>query len=208
MYKAFQSVDWVQDALYKLENLKQEKKTAEQVVTEFKQLIGQAGLTTKSMSNNIHFIWLFWKTLNYSLAHKIMFGEVIPRMIDDWFEKAIQFDTNYWEAMAIFGQNRKNDTKITNRSKGNASNAGRQGTERLIAQMKQTERKRRRRNRRKSTQWRMLLPQSEHWQKMKEKPLQRWCWKAKRIFKLEDWISVSTSFHYDWPCTSSRDWKE
>ena len=45
-----------------------------------------------------------------------MFGKTIPRTIDDWFEKAIQFDTNYQEAMAIFGQNRKNDTKTMNRS--------------------------------------------------------------------------------------------
>ena len=37
--KAFQSVDRVQDALCKLKNLRQGKKTAEQIVTEFKQLI-------------------------------------------------------------------------------------------------------------------------------------------------------------------------
>ena len=46
-----------------------------------------------------------------------MFGEVIPRTIEDWFEKAIQFDTNYREASAIFGPNRRNnDSKSTNRS--------------------------------------------------------------------------------------------
>ena len=88
----------------------------EQVVTEFKQLIGQAGLTTRSMSNNIHLIGLFRKALNYSLAHKIMFGEVIPRTIDDWFEKAIQFNTNWREVTAIFGSNKKNDNKMMNRS--------------------------------------------------------------------------------------------
>ena len=57
--KAFQSADQVQDALCKLENLKQGKKTAEQVVTEFKQLIGQAGLTTRTTSDHIHLIGLF-----------------------------------------------------------------------------------------------------------------------------------------------------
>ena len=109
VHKAFQSVDRVQDAICKLENLKQGKKTAEQVVTEFKQLIGQAGLPTRSMSDNIHLIGLFWKALNYSLAHKIMFGKVIPRTIEDWFKKVIQFDTNYWEATTIFGQSWKNN---------------------------------------------------------------------------------------------------
>ena len=103
--KAFQSVDQVQDALCKLENLKQGKKMAEQVVTKFKQLIGQAGLTTRLMSDNIHLVGLFRKALNYSLAHKIMFGKVIPRTIDNWFEKVIQFDTNYQEVTATFGQN-------------------------------------------------------------------------------------------------------
>ena len=44
-----------------------------------------------------------------------MFGEVIPRTIDDWFEKAIQFDTNYRETTAISGQNQKNE-KMMNRS--------------------------------------------------------------------------------------------
>ena len=87
--------------------MKQGKKTAEQVITKFKQLIGQAGLTTRSTSDNLHLIGLFQKALSYSLAHKIMFGEVIPRTIEDWFEKVIQFDTNYREATAIFGQNRR-----------------------------------------------------------------------------------------------------
>ena len=86
------------------------------MVTEFKQFIGHAGLTTRSMSNNIHLIGLFRKALNYSLSHKIMFGGTIPRTIDDWFKKVIQFDTNYWEAMAIFGQNKRNDNKTTSRS--------------------------------------------------------------------------------------------
>ena len=57
--KAFQSADRVQDAICKLENLKQGKKMVEQVVTEVKQLIRQAGLMMRSMSNNIHLIGLF-----------------------------------------------------------------------------------------------------------------------------------------------------
>ena len=70
------------------------------------------------MSNNIHLIGLFRKALNYALTHKIMFGEVIPRMINDWYEKAIQLDTNWREATAIFGSNsnKKNENKTTNRT--------------------------------------------------------------------------------------------
>ena len=114
--KAFQSADKVQDALCKLENLKQGKKTAEQVVMEFKQLIGQAGLMTRTMSDSIHLIGLFRKALNLSLAHKIMYGKVISRTIEDWFEKVIQYDTNYRQATAIFGPIRKNNERTTNRS--------------------------------------------------------------------------------------------
>ena len=44
---------------------------AEQIVTEFKQLIRQAGLITRSMSDNIHLMGLFRKALNYSLTHKM-----------------------------------------------------------------------------------------------------------------------------------------
>ena len=44
-----------------------------------------------------------------------MFDKVIPRTINNWFEKMIQFDTNYREVMAIFGQNQKNE-KTINRS--------------------------------------------------------------------------------------------
>ena len=114
--KAFRSADRVQDKLCKLENLKQRKKTAEQVVTEFKQLIGQAGLTTRMMSDHIHLIGLFQKALNLPLAHKIIYGEVIPQTIKDWFEKVIQFDMNDWEAMAIFGPNEKNNKRMTSRN--------------------------------------------------------------------------------------------
>ena len=91
-------------------------RTAEQVVTEFKQLIGQARLATRSMSDNIHLIGLFRKALNYSLTHKIIFEKVIPRTIKDWFKKAIQFDTNWREATAIFGSNKQNENKIMSRS--------------------------------------------------------------------------------------------
>ena len=45
-----------------------------------------------------------------------MFCKVIPQTIDNWFEKTIQFDTNYREVMAIFGQNKRNNDKTMSRS--------------------------------------------------------------------------------------------
>ena len=116
--KAFQSTDCVQDAVHKLETLKQGKKTVEEIIMEFKQLMGEAGLESRSRSDHIHLIGLFRKALNPQLSQQIMFGEVIPQTINDWFNKAIQFDTNYQEAMAIFGSNfgRKNKNKGGNKN--------------------------------------------------------------------------------------------
>ena len=72
---------------------------------------------TRTTSDHIYLIGLFQKALNLSLAHKIMYGKVIPRMIKDWFKKAIQFDTNYQEATAIFGPIKRNNERTTNKSR-------------------------------------------------------------------------------------------
>ena len=66
--KAFRSGDQIQDAICKLENLKQGKKTVEQIMMEFKQLIRQAGLTMRMMSDNIHLIGLVTNSFS-SLQH-------------------------------------------------------------------------------------------------------------------------------------------
>ena len=80
---------------------------AEQVVTEFKQLIRQAGLTTRSASDNIHLIGLFRKALNHPLAHKIMFGGTIPRTIEDWFEKRSSWIQTIEKRQPFSAQTRK-----------------------------------------------------------------------------------------------------
>ena len=62
---------------------------------EFRLLVGQAGLGNTSTSDHLHLIGLFQKALNPPLARKILFGDIVPTTIQDWYSKAIQYDTNF-----------------------------------------------------------------------------------------------------------------
>jgi hypothetical protein len=116
--KAFRSADRVQEAINKLEILKQGKKTAEELVTEFRHLASMAELEQTTRSDNIHLIGLFRKALNPQLSRRILFGDAVPKTFEEWVEKAIQIDTNYRMALQILGQTsgktRNNDNKRTN----------------------------------------------------------------------------------------------
>ena len=101
---AFRTYDRTQDAMNKLIALKQGNRTAEELITEFRLLAGQAGLDTTTASDHIHLIGLFRNALTPQLARRILFREVVPKTINDWCAKAIQFDTNYRMAMAITGR--------------------------------------------------------------------------------------------------------
>ena len=108
---AFKAADRTGEAMNALNNLKQGNKTAEELAMEFRLLAGQAGLETKSHSDNIHLIGLFQNALHPSLSRRILFGEVVPKTIEEWIAKAIQYDMNYQMALALTGQ--------TNRTTGN-----------------------------------------------------------------------------------------
>jgi hypothetical protein len=92
---AFRATDRVRDAVNRLETLKQGKKTAEELVTEFWQIVGQAGMEQQSKSDHLHLIGYFRKALEPRLQNKILFGTDIPKTIDEWTELAIQYDTNW-----------------------------------------------------------------------------------------------------------------
>jgi Zinc knuckle/Retrotransposon gag protein len=104
---AFKPEDRTQDAMNKLTILKQGNRAAEELVTEFRLLAGQAGLSDKTESDNMHLIRMFQSALNGPLAKKILFGEEVPRTIEGWFRKAIQYDVNYRMALAIMGKTPK-----------------------------------------------------------------------------------------------------
>ena len=74
------------------------------MITEFRLLASQAGMTDITSSDNLHLIQLFQNALNPTLAKKILLSESIPKTFKDWMDHAIQYDTNYRMAMAIIGK--------------------------------------------------------------------------------------------------------
>src|SRR6266568_4607169 len=85
----------------KLERIHQGTWNVEEFITEFKLLIGQAGLTTQSFTDNVHLIEIFRKALHPRLAERILYGETIPETIEGWYKKAIQYEGNFRMANAF-----------------------------------------------------------------------------------------------------------
>jgi hypothetical protein len=84
--KAFQAGDQVQDAVNRLEMLRQGKKTAEELNMEFLQIVGQAGMDRKTPSDHLHLIGYYRKALEPRLSQKILFGNDVPKTINRWME--------------------------------------------------------------------------------------------------------------------------
>jgi hypothetical protein len=118
--KAFRAADRVQDMVNRLETLRQGKKTAEELNTEFLQIVGQAGMNRKTPSDHLHLIGYYRKTLEPRLSHMILFSDNVPKTIDD----SIQFDTNWRMGNLFFNQDIKTNPlkqkADTNKSNGNA----------------------------------------------------------------------------------------
>jgi hypothetical protein len=122
--KAFWATDWVRDVVNRLEMLRQGKKTAKELNTDFLQIVGQAGIDRKTPSDHLHLIEYYRKVLEPRLSCKILFSDDVPKMINGWMEKAIQFDTNWRMGSLFFNQDIKaNSLKQkadTNKSNGDA----------------------------------------------------------------------------------------
>jgi hypothetical protein len=80
--KAFQAADQVQDVVNRLETLGQGKKTAEELNTEFLQIVGQAGRDRKTPSDHLHLIRYYRKTLEPRLSRRILFSDGVPKTMD------------------------------------------------------------------------------------------------------------------------------
>jgi hypothetical protein len=80
----------------RLETLRHGKKTAEELNTEFLQIVGQAGMDRKTPSDHLHLIGYYRKALEPRLSCKILLSNSnnIPKTMDGWMDKAIQFDMN------------------------------------------------------------------------------------------------------------------
>ena len=105
-----------QEAIHQLALLKQGKKTAEEIVTEFRLLIAHAGYTVQTPSDHLHLIEKLQKVLNPSLVKKIMLLDNPPTTIDEWVRRAITIDGQYRMTMDVL--NRKmNDGRSKNDDK-------------------------------------------------------------------------------------------
>ena len=71
------------------------------MITEFRLLVGDVGLSTNSASDQIHLIKMFMNCLNPQLKKKIIFRDNVPRTIEGWYEKATQYDSKCWLTQAM-----------------------------------------------------------------------------------------------------------
>jgi hypothetical protein len=107
----------------RLETLRQGKKTAEELNTEFLKIVGQAGMDRKTPSDHLNLIGYYRKMLEPRLSRRILFSDDVPKTINGWMEKAIQFDTNWRMGNLFFNQDTKASPSKqrvdTNKSNGN-----------------------------------------------------------------------------------------
>jgi Zinc knuckle len=102
--------------------LRQGKKTAEELNTKFLQIVQQAGMDRKTLSDHLYLIGYYRKALEPRLSCKIFFSDNVPKTIDGWMEIAIQFDMN-WRMENLFfnpdikaSSSEKADTNKSNRN--------------------------------------------------------------------------------------------
>jgi len=110
----FKSENTKEDAIRKLEKLKQGKKRAEELITEFKLLVGDAELSMDDEADPTYLVRLFCRALNPRLKSQIVYGEKVPKAIKDWFQKAVQFDNNNREAEHMMNEDRDSFTSWRN----------------------------------------------------------------------------------------------
>ena len=103
--KAFEEVDAPGNALWKIKTMKQGSKTAEDHVNEFKLFAKSAGLDI-SQGKDIAARDYFSETLNRPLRRKILEDQNPPTTLEEWYSKAIKYDTQYRRNQNIFGRDR------------------------------------------------------------------------------------------------------
>jgi hypothetical protein len=84
IWKAFQAADWVQDAVNRLGTLRQEKKTVEELNTEFLQIVGQAGINRKTLSDHLHLIEYYRNQGLVAKSSLVMMSQ--KQLMDVWKE--------------------------------------------------------------------------------------------------------------------------
>ena len=112
---AFKAVNPIDSAMQKLALLRQGNQLVEEMITNFRLPVGDARLSTNSDSDQIHLIKMFMICLNPQLKKKIIFGNIILKTIEEWYAKAIQYDSNYRLAQAMMALDNQTPKKIQER---------------------------------------------------------------------------------------------
>ena len=97
----FKPADQAGEAMNKLELLWQGNWAVEEMIMDFWLFCAEAELGEKLASENWHLIKLFANCLNPQLKKRILLGEVVPKTISGWIEKAIQYDLSYCMGQAL-----------------------------------------------------------------------------------------------------------
>jgi hypothetical protein len=88
--------------------------TAEEVITEFRLLTSQAGYSAETPSDHMHLIEKLRRTLNPTLAKKIMLDYNPPTTILGWVDRAILLDNQYRQTMEVMNEGKNDGKKKTN----------------------------------------------------------------------------------------------
>ena len=99
----FKPANQTRDTAHQLKILKQGKKTAEEVIMEFRLLVAEAGYSSNTRTDNLHLIEKLQDILDPSLT-KILLSEKVPDTVEEWAQKAIDIDSNYQSALEILGK--------------------------------------------------------------------------------------------------------
>ena len=114
----FQPANTTQDAAHQLTMLRQGKKTAEEIITEFRLLTSLAGYSADTPSDHMHLIEKLRRVLNPTLVRRIMLSDNAPTTLNGWVQKAILIDSQYRMTMEIMNE-QKNEGKPRNDKQSN-----------------------------------------------------------------------------------------
>jgi hypothetical protein len=132
----FAKEDQVEESLRKLETMRQDGRTAEEIVNEFRILKSRAKIEDNALT-----VRMFRRVLNPSLAMKIMTDPNKSNTLEDtkyrgvvtqsgWFSKAIQYDQIYRDARAAQREDRSSNYKSNDNKNRNLRQAFQKGNER------------------------------------------------------------------------------
>lgn len=114
---AFKESDTAANALWRIKNLQQGGRTAEDHVNEFKLLVSASGLLAGAEANDLAVRDYFSESLSIPLRRRILEDANQPASIQDWYDKAILYDNQWRRNRDVFGRARSAGGQSGNKPK-------------------------------------------------------------------------------------------